>query len=162
MCFYPLTGLASIDILLDIVLHSRPPIIASDKLCSLVATRMSGKGRIVILTNNVLSECGVNRNVNMFAKGDQSTFQLFPAFFSVLQRSLHSLFSILRMLTDQGLELDRFRLKIEAADELGFEQNFIFIIALPRVKVMASQQCVGFDVLSAGHITESEMIVCEF
>ena len=66
------------------------------------------------------------------------------------------------MLTDQGLELDRFRLKIEAADELGFEQNFIFIIALPRVKVMASRQCVGFGVLLAGHITEGKMIVCEF
>jgi len=118
MCLYPLTGLASIDIFPHIVLHSRPPIIVSDKLCSLVATRVPGEGRIVVLTDNVLSELGVNRNVNAFTKGDQSIFQLFPAFFFVLQRSLHSLLSILRMLTDQGLEFDRFRLKIEAADEL--------------------------------------------
>jgi len=118
MCLYPLTGFTSINIFLDIVLHSRPPIIASDKLRSLVATRVSSEGRIMILTDNVLSELGVNRNVNTFAKGDQSILQLLPAFFFVSQCSLHSLFSILRMLTDQGLELDRFQLKIEAADEL--------------------------------------------
>jgi hypothetical protein len=118
MCLYPLTGLASINIFPDIMLHSRPPIIASDKLCSFVATRVSGEGRVVVLTDNVLSKLGMNRNVNTFAKGDQSIFQFFPAFLFVSQRSLHSLFSILRMLTDQGLKLDRFRLKIEAADEL--------------------------------------------
>jgi len=118
MRLYPLTGLTSINIFPDIVLHSRPPIIASDKLRSLVMTRVSGEGRIVILTDNVLSELGVNRNVNTFVKGDQSILQLSPAFFFVSQRSLHSLLSILRMLTDQGLKLDRFQLKIDAADEL--------------------------------------------
>ena len=118
MRFYSLTGLASIDIFPDIVLHSRPPIVAGNEFCSLVATRVSSEGRIVVLTDNVLSEFGMNRNVNAVAKGDQSIRQLFPAFFSVPQRSLDSLFSILRMLTDQGLEFNRFRLKIEASDEL--------------------------------------------
>jgi len=118
MRLYPLTGLTSIKIFPDIMLHSRPPIIVSDKLCSFVATRVSGEGRVVVLTDNVLSELGMNRDINAFAKGDQSIFQLFPAFLFVSQHSLHSLLSILRMLTDQGLELDRFRLKIEAADEL--------------------------------------------
>jgi len=92
MRLYPLTGLASIDIFPDIVLHSRPPIIVSDKLRGLVATRVSSEGRIVILTDNVLSELGVNRNVDTFAKGDQSIFQLLPAFFSVSQHSLPSRF----------------------------------------------------------------------
>jgi len=41
-------------------------------------------------------------------------------------------------------------------------QNFIFIITLPRVKVMASRQCIGLGVLLAGHIMEGKMIVCEF
>jgi hypothetical protein len=70
MCLYSLTGLASIDIFPDVVLHPRPPIIARDKLCSLVATRVSGEGRIMVLTDNVLSELGMNRNVNAFVKGD--------------------------------------------------------------------------------------------
>ena len=106
MCLYPLTGLASINVFPDIVLHSRPPIVAGNEFCSLVATRVSGEGRIVVLTDNVLSELGMNRNVNAVAKGDQSIRQLFPAFFFVPQCSLHSLFSILQMLTDQGLEFD--------------------------------------------------------
>ena len=106
MRLHSLASLTSFNVFSNIMLNLRSPIIASDKLCSLVATRVSGEGRIVVLTDNVLSEFGMNRNVNAVAKGDQSICQLFPAFFFVPQCSLHSLFSILQMLTDQGLEFD--------------------------------------------------------
>ena len=108
MRLYPLAGLASINIFPDIMLNLRSPIIVSDKLCSFVATRVSSKGRIVVFTDNVLSELGVNGNINAFSKGDQSIFQLLPAFFFITQCSFHSFFMILRMLTDQGLKFDRF------------------------------------------------------
>ena len=108
MCLYPLTGLASVNIFSDIVLNSRPPIIVSDQFRSFVATWLSSKGRVVVLTDDVFSELGMNGNVNAFSKGDQSTFQLFPAFFFVSQHSFHSLFAIPQMSADRGLEFDRF------------------------------------------------------
>jgi len=108
MCLYSLTSLTSVNVFSNVMLNARPPIIASDKLCSFIATRVSGKGRIVVFTDNVVSEFGVNGNVDTFSESDQPIFQLLPAFLFILQCSFHSLFTILRMSTDQGLEFNRF------------------------------------------------------
>jgi len=84
MCFNPLTHFTSINIFADIMLHSRPPIIAGDEFSSFIATRMSSKGSVVIFADNVFLELGVNGNINVLAKGNKSIFQLFPTFFFVV------------------------------------------------------------------------------
>jgi hypothetical protein len=70
MSLHPLASLTSVNVLSDIVLNSRPPIIASDKLHSFIATWVSSKGRIVVFMDNVFSEFGMNGNVNTFSESD--------------------------------------------------------------------------------------------
>ena len=76
----PLTGFASVNVLPNVRLDVRPPVVSCDKFLCFVSSGMSCDDTIVVFSNDVFSEAFVLWDVDSFLPGYNSFFMFLPEF----------------------------------------------------------------------------------
>jgi hypothetical protein len=96
MCLGSLTGFASINVLSDVGLDSRPPIVPGDEFLGFVSSQMSCRDAIMMFSDDVFSKSLVSWNVDPMFPCDHSFLVLLPVLLLVLQHSFYnSIFCVL-------------------------------------------------------------------
>ena len=69
--FGALTSFASLNIVLDVGLDSRPPVVVRDEFLSLVTTRMSGRDAIMVQLDDLFAKSSAAWHIDTMFPGDE-------------------------------------------------------------------------------------------
>jgi hypothetical protein len=109
---------------------------------------MSCCDTVVVFPDDIFSEAFILWDVDPFLPGYESFFVFFPEFFFIGKGFFNSLVFCLSGCFDSGEEvaIEGFKGERMLSKPLFFEQNDVFVVFLPLLKIWSSQQNIWFDV----------------